>query len=72
MPHTLTANLAANVRAEAARRRVSQAQIAQHLGLDRSAVSRRLSGKTEFSSSELARISDLLEVPVAELFGERS
>jgi len=72
MTHTVTANLAANVRAEAARRRVSQAQIAQHLGIDQSAISRRMAGKTEFSSSELARISDLLEVPVAEFFGTRA
>lgn len=65
-------DVAANVRAEVARRRIRQAAIAEHMGLDQRAVSRRLLGQVEFSVGELQSLADLLGVPVATLYGEVS
>lgn len=65
-------DVAANVRAEVARRRIRQADIAGHLSIDQRAVSRRLLGHVEFSASELQKLAELLEVPVSALYGEAS
>lgn len=62
--------VAANVRAEVARRQIRQSAIAEHLGINQQQVSRRLTGVVEFSASELQAIAELLEVPVAALYGE--
>lgn len=70
MAESLTPDIAANVRAEVARRRLRQADIAEHLGLDQRAVSRRLLGQVEFSASELAELAELLGTPIATLYGE--
>lgn len=66
------ADVAANVRAEVARRRLRQLDIAEELGLDQRAVSRRLLGQVEFSASELQKMATLLEVSVSRLLGEVS
>lgn len=58
----------ANIRAEVARRGVSQSALAAALNLTQSAVSRRLSGAVEFSASELAAIAQFLNVPVSAFF----
>lgn len=63
-------DVAANVRAEVARRRLRQAAIAEHLELDQRAVSRRLLGQVDFSVPELQALAELLEVPVSSLCGE--
>lgn len=57
-----------NVRAEIARSGSSQATIADLLGLTQSAVSRRLSGKIDFSATELSKLAAYLNVPVAAFF----
>lgn len=61
------ANLAANVRAEVARRRLRQSDIAAQLGLNQRAMSRRMLGEVEFSATELNRLAELLGMPVARL-----
>lgn len=66
------ADVAANVRAEVARRRLRQSEIAEALELDQRAVSRRLLGYVEFSASELQKLAGLLDVPAATLLGEVS
>lgn len=63
-------DVAANVRAEVARRQIRQTAIAEHLELDQRAVSRRLLGQVEFSASEIKSLADLLQVPIAALYGE--
>lgn len=68
---TYTERVAASVRAEMARKQITQTQVAESLGLAQSAVSRRLNGHTEFTGDELGRVAELLGVPVAVLFGER-
>lgn len=59
--------VAANVRAEMARRQVTQATLAAALGVTQQAVSRRLRGDVDFTVSELQAVADVLEVPVADL-----
>lgn len=61
---------AAVVRAELARRRLKQNDVATALGLTQSAMSRRLVGEVEFSVSELRKLSEILEVPASTLLGE--
>lgn len=50
------------MRAELARRDVSQALVAERLGLSQAAMSRRLRAKVEFTVSELVTIADVLDV----------
>jgi transcriptional regulator with XRE-family HTH domain len=60
-------NVAANVRAELARRRISQTTVAQRLGVSRQNVAQRLNGRVDFRVSELVAIAALLDVPVTAL-----
>jgi predicted transcriptional regulator len=57
----------ANVRAEMARRKVSQVAVAAHLGCSQAAVSKRLSGDVAFDINELHLIAAFLDVPLAAL-----
>jgi len=57
----------ANVRAEMARRRVSQMALGAHLGLSQTTISKRLAGVTPFDINELAAIAELLHVNVVDL-----
>ncbi|WP_336791812.1 helix-turn-helix transcriptional regulator [Gordonia malaquae] len=57
------------VRAEMARRRKTQADLAPVLGVTRQAVSRRLTGDVPLTVDELAAIADFLDVPVTQLLG---
>lgn len=66
-PSQRVAAVAANVRAEVARRGVKQRAIAEHLGIDQRAVSRRLLGQVEWSVAELLSVAGLLDVEVANL-----
>lgn len=63
-------DVAANVRAEVARRRIRQGAIAERLGMDQRAVSRRLLGEVEFSATELQAVAELVGVPISSLYGE--
>lgn len=69
MTQTLSGAVAANIRAELARQRVSQAQVAERLGLSQAAVSRRLSGQTPFEIDEVAEVASLLDVAPSHLLG---
>ena len=57
----------AAVRAELARKRISQTVLAEKLHLSQTAVSRRLNGKKAFDVNELAVVSDVTGVPVDRL-----
>lgn len=63
-------SVAANIRAELARRRVSARTAAAELGLTQSALSRRLRGHVDFSASEVQTIATFLGVAVSSLYGE--
>lgn len=71
MPTTPTdERIAAAVRAEAARRQITQAVVARHLGLTQPGMSRRMLGRVPFSAAELAAVASLFGVPVGDLIGE--
>lgn len=61
---------AANVRAEMARRRVSQAALAAHLGISQTAMSRRLTSQTDLTVGELYAVAEFLQMPVTALLGD--
>lgn len=70
MPKTLTAaDIAANVRAELARRAITQGAVAEALGLSQPQVSARLRGSVMFRIDELLTIAALLDLPPVALFG---
>ncbi len=54
----------ANVRAEMARRGLSQTWLSDALGLSQTAVSRRLYGRTPWSIDELVTVAAQLRVPL--------
>jgi transcriptional regulator with XRE-family HTH domain len=56
--------VAAEIRAELGRQRLSQADLARRLGVSRPWVSRRLSGQTALSIPDIARIAHELGVAV--------
>lgn len=57
----------AAVRAELARKRISQTELASKLHLSQTAVSRRLTGKKAFDVNELAVVADVTGVPLDRL-----
>ena len=59
--------VADNVRAEVARRKVSQTSLAQLVGIRQQALSRRLNGNTPFRIDELFAIAEALDTTVSEL-----
>lgn len=67
MPNTTTgARLAEALRAEMARQRRSQTELAQYLGISQPAVSRRLNGDTPLDVDELYRIARFLDRPATD------
>ena len=67
MSTTHAKSAAANIRAELARRGLTQSDVAPHLGLTRQAVSRRLVGPTPFTLDQLYKIAELVGVPISVL-----
>lgn len=67
-PHEL---VAAEVRAEVARQRISQTRLAEHLSISQAGISRRLSGDTPFDLNELTAVAKFLGVPVSHFLQER-
>ena len=61
-------DVAANVRAEMARQRRRQSDLADHLGMARQNVSRRLLGRRPFDTDELAKVAEFLGVPITTFF----
>jgi transcriptional regulator with XRE-family HTH domain len=72
MQQTSTDSVAANVRAELARRRVRPDDLATALGISRSALHRRLTGEVPFDVNQLQTVAGHLGVASAELLGEVS
>lgn len=59
----------ANVRAEMARTKRTQAILAHSIGMKQQALSRRLSGATPFTVDELGRVADALGTSIVQLVG---
>lgn len=55
------------VRAEAARQRISGVALAKRLGVSQAYMSRRLGGRQPFDIGELARVAEVLDVPLSRL-----
>lgn len=70
MAQTTTERLAANLRAELARRKISGRQLSVALDWKPSNTSRRLSGRQPLSVDELTQVAAYLEVPLTDLLGE--
>ena len=60
-------DVAANVRAELARRRITQTDVAQRLGVSRQNVAQRLNGSVDFRVGELIAVADMLGITILEL-----
>lgn len=69
MPDSHTERVAAEVRAEMGRQRVSQRKVGEILGLPQPQVSRRLSGLIAFNTAELGRLADAWGVPLSTFIG---
>jgi transcriptional regulator with XRE-family HTH domain len=64
--------IANKVRGVAAERRCTQGQLAETLGLSRTAVVDRLNGRVPFSAPEIHQLSEQFDVPVSRFFPERA
>ena len=65
MGEEFTRRVAAEVRAELARQKVSQETLCTRIGMSQSTLSRRITGEYPFDTTELADIAQALGVPVA-------
>jgi transcriptional regulator with XRE-family HTH domain len=63
---TITASVAAKVRAEMARQNVPQRELGRVLGLSQGAAWRRLKGDVPFDVAELAKVAELLRTPMTQ------
>lgn len=70
MTTNLSGLVAANIRAELARRNIPQAAVADALGLSNAAVSRRLNGRAPIDIDDLENIAGLLDVAPVSLLAE--
>lgn len=59
--------IAATIRAELARRKLSGRQLAVRMDMPVNTLRRRLNGETPFDVAELVAIADILDVPVVDL-----
>lgn len=67
---TQTFGIADEIRAAMAKRKISNAQMAEALGKDGTTVSRKLHGGIPITVPELIKIADLLGMSPADLLGE--
>jgi transcriptional regulator with XRE-family HTH domain len=65
MTQPLTETVAAEVRAELARRNISKTEAAAKLGISRTLLWNRLRGESPFTVDELEALAELLGVPAA-------
>jgi len=68
----LTMAVAAEVRAEMARQRVSQVALAERLGWIQQRLSRRMTGEVPFAVPELSAVADELGVPITKFLPEHA
>jgi transcriptional regulator with XRE-family HTH domain len=63
--------VAAEIRAELARQKISQTTVAIALGVSQAGASRRLSGQTPMDVNDVVRLAELLHVPASRFLPER-
>lgn len=70
MASPLSLRVSAEIRAELGRQQKHQGHLAAALGIDRAQISKRLKGETlSFTTAELDKIAEALDVPVDRLLG---
>lgn len=67
MVQTYNDSVAAEVRAEMARQRRGQVEVATELGWSQAFLSRRLTGGVAFSTDEIEHVARVLGVPLSQL-----
>lgn len=72
MATTFNEFVASEIRAEMARQRRSQQELARALGWTQPFISRRLTGSVALSTDEIERIAEVLSVPVDQLVTARA
>ena len=70
MSNTPSARVGANVRAEMARRGITQTQLAGQIGKTQAQLSKRLAGQIPFDVNELTAVAGALGVPLTDLMAE--
>jgi transcriptional regulator with XRE-family HTH domain len=70
MPTGLGQSIAAEVRAELARQQITQAELAARLETDQAIISRKLTGRSIFTTRDLERWAAALGVPVTNFLPE--
>jgi transcriptional regulator with XRE-family HTH domain len=68
----LNESIASEVRAEMARRSLTQTDLAARLGWNQSMLSRRLSGEVAFSTTDIEQLANALSVPLGQLTSPRA
>jgi transcriptional regulator with XRE-family HTH domain len=66
MPDDIKQRVAAEVRAEAARRRVTQRDIAAVLGITQASVQKKMTGTFQFTVTDLLKLSQAWGVPLSQ------
>lgn len=72
MPMTYNESVAAEVRAEMARQRMTQRTLAARLGWDQRMLSRRLTSGVPFSTRDIEQLADALAIPLSALTSPRA
>ena len=67
---TFSEQVGANIRAELARQKKTQAQLADVWGLNQASVSKRMAGTVPVAVTEVAKVADWLGVPMSRLMGD--
>lgn len=67
---TFSEKVAANIRAELARQKKTQAQLAEVWGINAASVSKRMSGAVPVDVNEVQMAAGWLGVPLSRLMGE--
>lgn len=70
MTDSLNSRTAANIRAELARRRITQEEFADRLGMGRTSVTAMLLGQTAITLPKLERIAAVLDVEPSKLLND--
>ena len=63
--------VANEVRVALTRLHMSQAALAEQIGMPKSALSRRLTGEKPFDINEITKVADVLGVPLDQLVADR-
>lgn len=64
----VTETTASNVRAELARKDMTQSQAALKLGISKQAMSSKLNNKTAFTLLELGQLAQILDIDIRDFF----